>query len=478
MGKIKSPLRFSKHYKIDPKTLSLMGAFDPVLASDTHLFIDPIALDHSAVIEISKNSPQQLKSFFIDLYKLLQASSRVDDVWWRRARDLLRAHEIKGTCLGYGSGNISGSGWGAALINDLLGHAKELISKGVDDPDLFLLVGLFQENIGPDRISDMVTNVIASDLISFTQRVCIALKIPMREFEVRKGLKAQLPENPTQERNTPVLLVPKDILRELPVALSYDEIWDAAQQNIEIRQRFNAQLGKVWGKVSREQKSDLLKNLLSDSSYAKRLIQEIRGTVPTSYDLVKDERGLLLWTELAYKIGSDEPLLIKKPKSNSLASLNNVVITIIKQFIFLTENRDLWKVLHESPSRKIEKVAQTLFFAVAYSYCKANNLDITPEAETGNGPVDFKFSSGEHPKILVELKLSKNDVQKGYTTQLPIYASAECADEAHYVVVDVGRLGEKWIRLKALHDEKISKGEKAYPIWLVDASERASASKR
>ena len=129
----------------------------------------------------------------------------------------------------------------------------------------------------------------------------------------------------------------------------------------------------------------------------------------------------------------------------------------------------------DSDSRKSEKTTQRLFFAVAYAYCKSNSIDITPEADTGNGPVDFKFSKGLHPKILVELKLSKNDVKHGHDVQLPAYVEAEEADRSHYVVVDVGHLGRKWAELEIA---RTATGQKEPSIWLVDATPRASASVR
>jgi len=67
---------------------------------------------------------------------------------------------------------------------------------------------------------------------------------------------------------------------------------------------------------------------------------------------------------------------------------------------------------------------------------------------------------------------------KGYKSQLPTYVRAEEASQAHYLVIDVGNLGEKWSNLQSLYNEKVAAGEKAHPIWLVDATERASASKR
>ena len=66
----------------------------------------------------------------------------------------------------------------------------------------------------------------------------------------------------------------------------------------------------------------------------------------------------------------------------------------VDQFQFLIEKRRLSEELYHEGDPRPEKSAQRLFFAVAHAYCKANNLDLTPEADTGNGPVDFKMSSG------------------------------------------------------------------------------------
>lgn len=68
-----------------------------------------------------------------------------------------------------------------------------------------------------------------------------------------------------------------------------------------------------------------------------------------------------------------------------------------------------------------ESMSQMLFYMIASVYCKINNLDITPEAETGRGPVDFKVSSGFSDRVLVEVKLSSNPgLLHGYTTQLEL----------------------------------------------------------
>ena len=132
--------------------------------------------------------------------------------------------------------------------------------------------------------------------------------------------------------------------------------------------------------------------------------------------------------------------------------------------------------MRKNPRR--EKAAQRLFFVIAYAYCKSNNLDVTPEADTGNGPVDFKFSFGFNTRIVVEIKLSTNDLVHGYTKQLEIYKKAEDTQEGIYLVIDVGSIGRKYNDIQKLQREASEAGQKFSKIYLVDGNRKASASKR
>lgn len=69
-----------------------------------------------------------------------------------------------------------------------------------------------------------------------------------------------------------------------------------------------------------------------------------------------------------------------------------------------------------------ENHSQMLFFGIADSYCKANDIDISRENNNGNGPVDFKLSKGYYNKIVVEIKKSSNSqLSHCYEVQIPIY---------------------------------------------------------
>ncbi len=320
----------------------------------------------------------------------------------------------------------------------------------------------------------MYTNILLPDLSLYTERVCDALGVPLEEFRI-DNRDLHLPVNPTQARRTPIVLVPSDVLRDLPIASSVEEIWIAAEHNEALREGINSHIGALWQRVNREQKSEILQSLLRDPRYASSLIQRLLESLAEPYDQMADPRGLLVWTDLAYELAERFPRTIPQPAERTVEELDRIVIEIIAQFKELMEQRDLWRVLQDSDTRKSEKTTQRLFYSVAFAYCKANGFDITPEADTGNGPVDFKFSLGSHPKILVELKLSKNDVKHGHDVQLPTYVRAENADKAHYVVVDVGRMGRKWVELQA---GRVARGQTEPAVWLVDATPRASASVR
>jgi hypothetical protein len=143
----------------------------------------------------------------------------------------------------------------------------------------------------------------------------------------------------------------------------------------------------------------------------------------------------------------------------------------------LITKRRLSEELFANGKPKHERTAQRIFFAVAYPHCKANNLDITPEADTGNGPVDFKFSSGFNARVLVEIKLSTNSkLRSGYGRQLEKYKDAEETSLGFYVVIDVGSMGKKYENLIKMHTDRVNRGLPVSEIKLIDGNRRPSAS--
>jgi hypothetical protein len=427
VARISSPVRFSEHFGFDEKLLAEAGVLNPTLNVDTKLFMDPLLMEGSAHQEISERARGTYGAYFTTVIKFLRAIKADGDVAGRTAHKLLSFPEIKWTCLGYGAASVSGSGSGEEMTHRMVQTGRKIVALGVEDPDLFVAMALFEEGFGPDHISDMVANVILGDLINLNNRVLENLPVPREKFTLRlrngKAYEATLPVNPYIDGDTrPVILVPTDILRELPIAKDWSDVADAASKNQELRQRVNDQIAELWKSKTLKDKEELRRWALSGKDAFTDLMSMLHQAEKASYDMDSDPAGELFWRRLATTLASEQPFKLKAPNRFDIDGVTSVVDQIIEQFRFLIEERRLSEELYADGVPRPEKAAQRLFFAVAYAYCKANNLDITPEADTGNGPVDFKVSAGFTGRVLVEIKLSTNGkLVAGYTRQLATY---------------------------------------------------------
>ncbi|MGR9141471.1 hypothetical protein ACU8MP_03720 [Rhizobium leguminosarum] len=112
------------------------------------------------------------------------------------------------------------------------------------------------------------------------------------------------------------------------------------------------------------------------------------------------------------------------------------------------------------------------------TFCKANNIDIAPETNPGGGPVDFRFSKGYTNRVLVEIKLSKGKVVQGYKTQIGIYQGASNTDSAIFLLINVGKMGQKLVEIQKHRDTQIEAGLATPEIIVVDGRRKRSASVR
>jgi len=476
MAKLVSLATISTEFKIDPTVMDALGIIDTQLTADTNLFIDPLLLVDSAHDEIKTGAATAYEQRFEFIVKLLAASKVRGDVPWRNVEKLFSFSEISWTCLGYSS-SVRGAGFGKELTATTLDTAHQIILLGITDVDFFMGLSLFEEGIGPDRISDMTTNIIIKNLIEFTQRINLTLKIPQKIYHL-KGFDFEAPINPYG--GNPLIFVPKDIVRELPIATDYSDISRVVKENEDLRERVNQKIGGIWSNMTKRDRAKLKTAALKSKEAFEQLLEAVREVPLTPYDFHADRNGEVFWARLINTIAVDHPFKIVQPTGPAtVESTLQLIDLIINQFQDLIENKGVWKELWtEQKKPRKEKAAQRLFFVIAHAYCKANNLDITPEADTGNGPVDFKFSTGFDIRVVVEIKLSTNTLSHGYEKQLEIYKRAEDTEHGIYLVIDVGSIGQKYNEVQRLRLEALERGERASSIYLVDGNIRASASKR
>lgn len=461
---------------IAPEDFERTGALDPILGVDTRLFIDPSLLKHTTVPELA-GSYSKITEHFTNVLRLIKFIRVEDDAFWRKADEMLTFPEVQGLCIGYSSKGVAGKGTGPLKRRRLLSTITQLVQAGCEDEAIFELVGAFEEGIGPDLISDMVAKIIMADLIAFTQNVCSDLAIPMETLSYSKKLPPEdLPFNP--DTKTPIILVPRQILRDLPVAESFADIFWITEHNESLRKELNRLIvGSLHSLTSAEKKVRVKETFIQHPDVLAQVIRAYEASGADFYDFHDDPAGETIWYRISKTLPTTAELPLTLSLKPTLEDVFQVAEKICLHFQKLVEDHQLCRLLYDkNRHRKHESAAQLLFFGVASAYCEANDLDLSPESDGGRGPVDFKVSSGFNGKVLVEIKLTSNlQLAHGFEKQLPIYQTAESAQRGIYLVIKNGGITQT--RWDAFSNIVTAAKAKAPKVIVVDGVIRESASK-
>jgi hypothetical protein len=476
MAKIVNPKLFSQQFGVPKVDIDKAGFLDPLLNADTKLFIDPLLLRHSKNTTLKTKGVAAFRKRTADIVSLLMATPTNSGPAWTAALRLLDLHERRETCLGYGGAGTSGSSRPDSLKARVLNTTRDIVNIGVNNPEIIGLMGILEDDVGPDTISDMTTNSLLGVLQEITLDFCKKYAIPTAQFTL--GLdQYELPINPLVNGHG-FLLVPKDVLRELPVATDWSDIDRVVQHNAVLRQLVNKMIGSITKATIKQKKKALKTIALQSEGTFQKLFTDLLAGNPQGYDFGKDKKNVEALREILTSTPQKFPLYIVKPTVPSVSEIRRVVSEITAQFKHLIEDCDLSRLLWDNSNPKSEKAAQLVYFGIADSYCKANNIDISPEVHSGGGPVDFKFSTGYAGRLLVELKLSKGKVVQGYEEQLETYKAAAQTEEALFLIIDVGKMGTKLTKIQKIQAERQAAGDRAADIVVVDAKRKPSASKR
>lgn len=474
MGKVKDPVLFSSHFGVPASALEAAGLVDPFLNVDTQLFIDPVLLEKSSNAIISGEALPAFKQHFENFIRLLTLSQREGDAPWKAAQRLLDLTEPPDNGLGYGSSGRSGASRPETIRTAIMRTAKEIVTLGSNDPEMIGLMGFFEEDVGPDTISDFTTRVIVQQLAKITTEFCRANGVPTAQHS--GGY--ELPSFSLQEGKTRyVLLVPQDIVRDLPIANDFSDIFDAISATQEIRDRVNKFLGANAKHTVADQKAAVRKTALESGASFDLFLRAIKEfTEPYG----KDEDTFAYYKIRELFTGDKDQFKTAKSfdLSKGIESIIHVVRESIEMFKHHVENGNLWEELWVGGKPKRERAAQLIYYAIADCFCKINNIDISPEANMGGGPIDFKFSKGYDARVLVEMKKSNGTVKHGYEKQLEFYKEAARTFHGLFVIIDYGDLGTKLAVIQKIRSERLDAGEPASDIIVIDATPKLSASKR
>ncbi|MDA2440698.1 hypothetical protein ACTFO8_29115 [Bacillus cereus group sp. MYBK65-1] len=180
---------------------------------DARLFIDPCWI-HIKEGNWFREASATLYGFFDHIISLYEENRREE------ARELFNcAHEPNETCFGLSRNNPRGTGASEEMLAEVFDYivSQQMIEAGLIKrlEDLHVFIDKF----GPDRLSDLVTNVIRKHLVQFTKEQCELHGIPLGNERIDIGPYWNNESKtweicndfPLLANDKLILLVPKDI---------------------------------------------------------------------------------------------------------------------------------------------------------------------------------------------------------------------------------------------------------------------------
>lgn len=460
----------SEHFGIDELDLRLSGALDvPLSGPEANVYIDPRLLRLSAVPEFDDAMADVADHYALVFQDIDKANAlprgKAREAHRQRALRNLHFPELPGLRIGYGKGKSAGRGISKKRAETLYGLANTFVKDEFQDPILFEMFTIVEKGVGADLISDMVAFIARKRLYAFSQRIGQEFAIPAQTF-IADDVRYQLPWNPYHDE--PILFPPQDSVADIPAfgRSSHHEAFTFNNQSL--REAFSEWIKKHSSATWRE-------FLKKNPEHVKTALAAYKQYQPLQHDAYTGASGAALAGRELYVRMQAQLAPVRRPDTPQ--DLHAAVAELCALFKADVEAGRARRQLHANDGPRDEKHVQGMFRMMAVSFCKDRDIKISPESDSGVGPVDFQFDRGAHAVTIVEVKLSTNDsLIEGYQHQVGAYARANGAHTSFYYVVDLSGEAKRLAELVKVHDEKPDENARPH-LFVVDGRQTPSASK-
>ena len=437
-------IHFSDFFNVSPQTLEEYGAFNISLISDMPLFIDPFLLFSSPKAEY-----QALHRQILDYLTFLK--ERADEGVSNEAliKSWYSFPEMKQNWLGYSHMGNSGKGLGGLFAKNM--HAlmptafKDLGKETLTASNHLEKVGLFNQGVGRDNISDFTTNLILDYLLKYTENfakkflssdVCSVFKVKKAYFDYQ--FQRWLPREYylPQYDGDYVVLTPKDILTRDETWINHREMMDhffeisEGIENEELRAHINRYF---TSKIPVIQMSDKEKDKYIKAAkwetvrefpelieyYIKKKESEKEEAKSVADEKVRTVESFLV-TNLHQFVESQ----LVNTKFFEIEPVTSFVETLrrLKYLKNCIEKNDCYRLFYIN-GKPISR-EDHLQYAFRFVWF-ASPFDVNREVNNGRGSADYKVSFGANDATIVEFKLASNpNLKKNLQNQLEIYQDA------------------------------------------------------
>lgn len=460
----------SEFFELDEE-LEYLGTFDAIINKDSHFFINILRLKEATTPEFI-GAYQKVNDYFEKIMILLENSEAKGDRFFRAALKRFKFHGVKGINLGFSSSGID-AGFGDKLSRKVISDAYDIVKKGSSQPEIFQLVGLFEEDVASDRLSDMIATIIQDNIVVYTRKINAVLNINKEEYPNIKFNRDGIALNPFR-KDCEILYVPKEILHELPIARDWYDIDRVISENRAIRDEINEEIGGHWSKLASSQKKKIIKDqIFMDPERCDRVIDSYRKAREEEYSLNNDQEYFI--ANIFKRIKQSGVLDFFEHSATNEVDSYKAATDILYIFKDWVENNRGWAELQKLEKQK-EKSVQRLIHLSGKYYSETQNVDLTFEPNEGPGPADIKVSRG-NDKTVIEIKLSSNkDYMHGFEEQIEKYAIAEGTNKCIFVYVQLEEHRRRDKAIQQKYDEMKSNGQNPPLLIMINALEQTSAS--
>lgn len=416
--------------------------FNPEVEWDTPLFVEAMLMKNTRIPEF-KNSYQKIVDFFSNA--IVKVETGITE---KEKKTMLYFDEVKEANLGYSYDSNGGNGLTGKTAMKVLDNLKHFIDEELFELQDFTTISLFDGRISADRMSDMVLNITKNDFINYSCRIALENNFPVKGFKLKREFdfntmkwiyeETDIPYIVNDEgREIPVLLIPKEFLGS-HLYWNIDDFigWLYVSEkefvkdilDFNLKKDLKANSKSILKEIIKSRRSDILKRY-SDAA-----------TNLSAYDLKTDKKSLNDTYEKAQLFYSEiRPALIKIKQDPSKMPVLDIVELLVEELKTNIIDQKGYTVIMPTKNRfiaepKISKFVQLIFQNRIKD--AGFNIDISPETNSGHGPVDFKISRGDD-KVLLENKVGTNPkllscIDDG--KQLHTYLKQEQCKDAYLLV--------------------------------------------
>lgn len=452
-------IRIDEYINVKEEDLKRAGIYNGYIFLDSPLFLNPKLLNNNNIPEFY-DAENTIVSHFEKTIMILKNVREYSnkDVWWKMAKRHFYFPEPEGIGLGTSIDSIDGNGLTGKTAEKCLKTFKCIIEKNVEDSYMYRLLYLVQENIGVDRISDMLCTIIYENLLQFTENKIDELKLECDTYTVYNNKKYKIFKRPNGKN---LVFMPEDFLSEIPDIVDEYDIMDIINLNQDIKEYSSKYFEEAKFNITNiksKTKKEMSEIVLNNSQLMKVLLEYVERERVNTYDFENDPIGIYKSNVKLKSIMDENMSYIKR---NNCNSLHDIIKTALEKYTKCIEdlglNEELYYVTKKGIKRNKPELTVHRFFIIILEAIKQyNHFEYFFEAKAGNGQVEFTITN-MNEKVLVEFKLNTNDLVHGYVVQLEKYIQRYEATSSFYVIIKVSdnqKIKKFWEKVKSYDRRK------------------------